>query len=271
MRPLNKFDKIAIISFGICFIGLIVFLNKIYKGDYTGILGYLYTSNIKIYVFATTLFFFSFVAINKSASIILKKLEFEQNKSSKRRELPFWAQVLISGLFSLVGIVLYLHWEVVAQWEEVGVSHGSYYDFPILFRVIVAISFFTGMIVLFVKKQDILDISLYLLYFWALIIPFMQIYINPFVGESGMSRDFSVGMPDNTSVTETIFNVYDGIPFDYHTSGIYGHYGLLFAIPLRLLGRCTPQKVIFLLALGQTVRKPDRAQQSNMATTSTMK
>ena len=53
---------------------------------------------------------------------------------------------------------------------------------------------------------------------------------------------------DNTSITETIYNVYDMVPFDYNTSSLYGHYGLFFLLPLRILGRATPEKVVGLLA-----------------------
>lgn len=75
----------------------------------------------------------------------------------------------------------------------------------------------------------------------------MQIYINPFACIYG-SNDFTMSIYDNTSITETIYNVYDMVPFDYNTSSLYGHYGLFFLLPLRILGRATPEKVVGLLA-----------------------
>lgn len=47
---------------------------------------------------------------------------------------------------------------------------------------------------------------------------------------------------------ETIFNVADGVPFEELTTGIYGHYGLFFLLPMKLFG-AKPLVVQVLIAL----------------------
>lgn len=47
---------------------------------------------------------------------------------------------------------------------------------------------------------------------------------------------------------ETIFNAYHGTPFNFATTGIYGHYGIFFAPLLKILGG-TPKALFSLIAL----------------------
>jgi len=46
-----------------------------------------------------------------------------------------------------------------------------------------------------------------------------------------------------------IYNVWRGIPYDLTTAGVYGHFGMLFAPVLWLMGGCTPHHLFMIYAL----------------------
>lgn len=151
---LEKYDKTAMISFGICFTGMILFFNKAYGGGYTGALANICDNNIKIYVFAVILFFSGYIAMNKIISLVIQKFGSEES-GLRKKEIPFWTQVIISIALALVGMAFYIHWGLVDQFEEVGVSNGTFYDFPMLFRAGLMVAFFVWICIIFMKAQDI--------------------------------------------------------------------------------------------------------------------
>ena len=145
---------------------------------------------------------------------------------------------------------LFGQWGLVEQFKEVGVVNGTFGDFPLAFRIILMLMCFWWTAAVTARNGDIGRETLYAVYGFSVLMTFMNIYIvNPFSTLNG-SADFSMALFDDTSVTETIYNVLDGVPFTYTTSGLYGHYALFLWIPLKILGSGNIHyKIIGLLAV----------------------
>ncbi len=147
------------------------------------------------------------------------------------------------------GIIGFIHWDFVDQFKEKGVIIETMNDIPNMYKILFIVVCTVGVYCVIVKDHDVLDYSLWSVFTLSLVIPFLQTYINPYSGTANSSGDFTIALCDFSSVTETIYNVYDFVPFDAYTTGLYGHYSLFFLIPLKLMGRCTPRKIMFLLSL----------------------
>lgn len=218
---------------------------------FTGISKWIYSTNLRIYGVFLTLF----MSILFMCKAILTLL-FHRKESVLEKSLNFdmkW-QIFATLTMVTIGIVLFSHWSVVEQFNEVGVANGTYYDFPIILRIV-----FMGCICLWgifmtVKNRDISRETLYMVCIYSLVVTFMGLYIvNPFevATVNDLTQDFSMGMSDNSSTTESIYNTLDGVPFTYMTSVIYGHYALVFSaflFPFKNWGGVLPYLIMGLLA-----------------------
>ncbi len=213
----------------------------------TGITMWLLESNIKIYGAFLVIFFGLFLLLNMLGSLMTWKQETE-GKNQSVVCLSKSVQILLTTIITTIGFGLFAHWGLVAQFKEVGVSNGTYYDFPMAFRVILMLIVFLWMAWMIIKDKDIEDASMWAAYITSIVVTFMCLFIvNPF-SFTNSTMDFTMGIYDNTSVTETIYNVFDGVPYTYSTTGLYGHYPLFFSLPLKFSGGGIAQ-IIGLIAL----------------------
>lgn len=227
---MEKSKKVSYIAFGISILGSFIFMTYMYiDTEKQGFTLWLMDSNLKIYGSFLILFFGSFMFLSRLGKFICRR-------EGKAILLSKASQIVLDIIIVSVGFGLFTHWGLVAQFEEEGVVNGTYYDFPIVFHAVLMLVFFVWMAWMIIKDKDIESISLWVTYVISFIVTFMCLFIvNPF-SCTNSSLDFSMGIWDNTSVTETIYNVYDEIPYTYSTTGLYGHYGLFFLLPLKILG-----------------------------------
>lgn len=184
------------------------------------------SSNVETYIvgliiYVTLLLLGSFVYYLKSEDSLKKK----KNNTLTRNK-----QLIICVAMTLVGTLLYVEWELKSQFVEVGVENGAYTFFPLGLRATVTIALLLCMGASVAKRYDLEKPVLWLSYFLSLLISFMGVYVsNPFSQWGG-------GQINISSIVTTIYNVADMTPFTWSTTPLYGHYGLFFFFPLKLLG-----------------------------------
>ena len=247
--------SISMLFFTVCFTVTIFFYNVMYsvaQNTRYVLLNKLSETNVRIYGAGLVLFFFLFVSMEflagRRVPHCMNQLEYS---TVSLNQVSKWAVSLIPAA---IGFGLFVKWGFVDQWKEVGVSNNTFYDYPMLFRVLLTLV--AGIVVAgkVRMRSDISQIELYSIYAFSVMITIMQLYINPFASiYSSGDSDFTMAIYDNTSITESIYNVYDLVPYNNATSSLYGHYGLLFLAPLRLIGRANPETVVALLVCGGSI------------------
>lgn len=232
---MERFTKNIYSAFLISITISFAFVYYIYTDfDKTGIAMWIFESNVKVYVIFLIIFFALFFIINMFESLMDKNRAFKNEK--EMRLLKKNTQIFLVILFTATGFSLYTHWGLTEQFEEIGVCNGTWYDFPMTFRIILMLLFFCWMAWMLAKDKDIEDASVWVIYAISIVVTFMCLFIvNPF-SHTNSTLDFSMALCDNTSVTETIYNVFDGVPYTYSTAGLYGHYALFFLLPLKIFG-----------------------------------
>lgn len=239
--------KAVYISFVISIFVSFAFIYYIYTDPVqTSFAIWILDSNVKIYSFFLIIFFGSFFIVNMLGRIVGNSVG--GGKREDARLLPKTTQILLTTAVAAVGFAIFAHWAFITQFEEFGVCNGTYYAFPMAFRLILMLLIFFWMAWMIIRDKDIEDVSVWAMYAISIIVTFMGLFIaNPFSFVNAVS-EFSMRIYDNTSVTETIYNVFDGVPYLYSTTGLYGHYALFFLLPLKIIGAGSAQ-VVGLIAL----------------------
>lgn len=239
--------KTVYISFIISIFVSFAFIYYIYTDSVqTSFAIWILDSNIKIYSVFLIFFFGSFFIVNMLGRIVGNSVWGGAREDD--RLLPKTTQILLTTAVVVVGFAIFAHWAFITQFEEFGVCNGTYYAFPMAFRLILMLLIFFWMAWMIIRDKDIEDVSVWAMYAISIIVTFMGLFIaNPFSFVNAVS-EFSMGIYDNTSVTETIYNVFDGVPYLYSTTGLYGHYALFFLLPLKIIGAGSAQ-VVGLIAL----------------------
>lgn len=242
--------KIVYISFIISIFVSFAFIYYIYTDPVqTSFAIWILDSNIKIYSVFLIIFFGSFFIVNMLGRIVGNSV-WGGGKRKDARLLPKTTQILLTTAVAAVGFAIFAHWAFITQFEEVGICNGTYYAFPMAFRLILMLLIFFWMAWMIIRDKDIEDVSVWAMYAISIIVTFMGLFIaNPFSFINAVDfSEFSMGIYDNTSVTETIYNVFDGVPYLYSTTGLYGHYALFFLLPLKIIGAGSAQ-VVGMIAL----------------------
>lgn len=245
------------VSMIISLLGFWVFFYCLYGTELSnvGILQWIMENNIKAYAIGLILFAVIFAVTFLLTANILRKLQKNQVICIKYKHALLMLAVIV-----ICGMVFFFNMIFVAQYDEIGFSDGTVNDFPQLLVFVCLFVLLTMVFRLYRKEYDTISIIEYGIYAYAIIVTFMGTFIvNPFSAPGIGGIDFTMSQTyDITSVTETIFNVLDGVPFTYDTTSLYGHYGLLYAIPLFLLNltktvRGGVEQVMMMIALAACV------------------
>ncbi len=233
----------------------IVFLSIIYNGDvenYSGICRALCSKNMIVYAISLAIYGLTFLLLNVIDGLISSRV---LGVIVNAGDIPGegcgvickpTVQFFLTGLISVGGFIMFSQWGLVEQFKEDGVANEDFYNFPTIVYGIIMIIVFCWIYVLMKKNTDVKMDSLHLICALALLYTFLNHYcLNPFVDR--YTNDLTYEMINKSSVTETIFNVWDGVPFSYQTTGIYGHYSLFF-LPLKLFGKANEYILPIVLA-----------------------
>ena len=195
--------------------------------------GTIINNNISKYLAGLVIFFLLYIFTYKIFFRVYN------NISMNNKGIGPWGVNGVALITFLLGIGLFMHWKFISQYQEVGCVNLEY--LPVAYMFLGGVLIFGYFLYCLVNQFDLQNNTIMLIFCYSIFITFITNFINPYNCD-GYS-------PNIASVTETIYNCYDCIPFDHTTSGIYGHYGLFFAIPLRIFARCTPRRISFLISV----------------------
>lgn len=207
---------------------IIVFWFGCYKIE-SNVTSALTKSNILIYIIGVCAYtFLLFLGV-----FIHTRLEKSINYKREFSCVPEKIQVLICFFVFICLTALVVKWLVFDEFHEEGVSNGAYFFFPKIINISLYILLFIIIIFYIVYKKDIYIPTLYAIYFGSVIISFFGEFVpNPFSSWGG-------GILNISSVTESIYNVVDLVPYTNESTSIYGHYALFFLLPIKILGVST--------------------------------
>lgn len=233
---------IWILSFMFSTIVLLLFLRYILqlkKENLTGILFWIKSSNFNLYFVILIIFLLSFLVgrfvffhTPKWGRYLSGKLE---NAICKAAYI-----ILVAGFLFLL-----LNWLFVQQYFEFSSSANSLPISTVPLGYILVIFVIGLALVIWVirENKDCSPNFVKPVYALCLVLIFWGLYIPNF-----FVSDYYHGV----AAIESIYNVADLTPFTYLTTGIYGHYGIFFYVPLKLVG-CTIESVVALMALSGCV------------------
>ena len=143
-------------------------------------------------------------------------------QSAEPRKLPGWAGGLAALALVALGVALLVHWALIGSKGEYTftISFMQFVNFPVPLVVVVAVSALAAIGCALVKQYDISRYTLWSVYAVALVVAFYATY------RANIFRDDAY---HTVAVLESIYNVYDLVPFTRLTSGVYGHYALFFS------------------------------------------
>lgn len=239
MKRKWSLKTVALLSFVAAVIVCLGFAGHVlnlHAEEYEGIMAWIKDSNIHFYFLMLLLFAVTFLG-SRIVFIFLKPTE---DETGRIYDLSFRKQSVMVAMPVIFVFAFLLHWFCMEQYTEFPYSAAAR---PLLLIPVgMAVSVIVGGILMAfymtVKKRDISDFSLYLVYVICLILCFYSLYyVNIF------KADFHHGI----AVLESIYNVCDLVPFTQATTGIYGHYGLFFILPMRM-SHGSPYMAAWLLA-----------------------
>lgn len=205
---------------------------------------------VKVYVLGVLLFAVLFFAYN---IYLLFLNDVSDNNEANDKEL--YKIILIVCFFFFFLICLDLLFRSQFKEAEYVFEIGNFCMLPRGIWIIAFICLCILVGILIYRRQDISIYGRWCAYAWSCIMTvFTNLVLNPFNANTAESGYFG-DVLRSTYVTETIYNVLDGIPFSYDTTGLYGHYGLFFLLPLKISGNRNSFYVIaaifVLIALAQ--------------------
>ena len=225
---MKKNELIYGMPFGFAFLLLLLFINfclNLSSDNQNPLLLWIFSSNLHFYFSMLVLFVVSFLTIYFIQNILLI------NKPNILFQSSFSLQTgkILSYLFLFVVALLFLHWFFVNQKAEFAYSYATMPAFLAkISDVLFVISLGTVLtIYAVVGKKDVSSYLVLFSYIICVIFTFFGLYIP-----NCLVSDFYHGQ----AIIESIYNVCDLIPFSQETTGIYGHYGLLFLPFLKILG-----------------------------------
>jgi len=194
---------------------------------------------ITIYVTGVMIYGITFLLSIPFFSWLLSSGKKKNAKGEAEKKGYLWEVVLcVFFLFLIAHLFL-------AQYEEAGFNTGNLVNIPKLVWGIVVIALHTIAFLLMVLDDDISLYGKYFSYFISIVVSFASIFIlNPFVDGRLANGYDTCGFLEFNCIWETIYNVYDAVPYTYDTTGLYGHYGLFFLLPLKLFGQSNKIAVI---------------------------
>lgn len=135
------------------------------------------------------------------------------------------------------GAIIVVDWFFKSQFEENEIEYelGMFTTVPKTLWGVSILIVLISIVKRLYKDSDITKPSLYLAYGYSVVITFWSnLILNPF-SDNLPENGFWNGVLRSTYLVQTIYNTYDGVPYTYDTTGLYGHYGLFF-LPLQFVG-----------------------------------
>lgn len=193
-----------------------------------GLLQKLQTSNLSLYLVLLFIFGISFLTICGLCKLYAEKGQLPGRIWNEK--LVFTQKVSKTAAVAFISIIVifFAKWLYADQFKEFGISRTA----PVIEEWCPAIfySFCIGVALyiysLWRSKSDIQTWMLYSVYALCVIFTFYGLYHNLYLSD----------LHHGTAFTESIYNFLDLIPVSIETTGVYGHYGLFFLLPLKLFG-----------------------------------
>ncbi len=189
---------------------------------YSGIWLWMNESNFRFYAVMLLVFFSVFFGI-RIVCILFERTE----NSTMQYVMSYYEQAAIAALPVIILLYSLDRWFWIEFVDEFPYTASGRAVFTVpssLMRLV----FLAGIVLTFymlLKEREISTFSLYFVYVMCIVLCFYgTYYVNL----------FKIDMHHAVAVIESIYNVCDLIPYTKITSGIYGHYGLFFLLPVRL-------------------------------------
>ena len=205
----------------------------------------LISSNVKVYVIGI-LIFASFLLILGSVTyyFIIKGVIQNRRRNIK---LNTKLQIITCIIMIMIGVAIFIEWGLYSQHLEVGEENAAYSYFPLLIRGSITAALLILIGIYIIRKYDMNNVVLWTIYFIALLVSFMSVYVvNPYADWGSLNN--------TVTITETIYNVADMVPYTWETTPLYGHYGLFFLLPLKIIGT-NVVTIGVLLAIGELIEE----------------
>lgn len=187
-------------------------------------------SNIIYYVALCSVFLVSFFI----ALFIFKNIEVEGNKN----DILIFIFTIILFVFFYISDSLPIN--SYSTNKDNFAWHGN------LLFVVLEFVFFI-LIIWFIQKKRIC-VNKYIYYLSIVLLCVLTFFINYQVYTTDM-----YSMYHRHAYLYEIYKCYSGVPYTSTTSSIYGHYGLFFLLPLKLLGGYSLKNVILLISIGYII------------------
>lgn len=237
--PLTNVKNVWLLSFITSIAVELCFLEyglALQDENLTGIWVWIKKTNFNFYFTVLLVFFTSFLISRFLAFCIVKNWKFNLRSDYSL----FWKIVTLIGVISVVSLLLnWLFVQIYFEPHPPLVRSLPIATLPMGYILVIGTSGVMLITWAILEHKDcpsaltkyVYSISV-VLTFWALYSP------NIFVAD----------LHHGVAALESIFNVADLTPFTYTTTGIYGHYGIFFCLPLRIFG-CSIENVVALMAI----------------------
>lgn len=195
------------------------------SGRCEGIMIWMKDSNLHFYFVMLLVFFSVFLGVR--AVFLLVEFTVGGNgtfpaSSVKQHILVVFPAVLVLGM-----LIYWLCVKLDGEFPYDASQMWPLYSIPRGLAVLVLVFGMLWAVYIAAGKKDLPDVCLYIVYALCLILYFDSINcVNVFKGD----------IHHKAAVFESIYNVCDLVPYTELTSGIYGHYGLFFLLPMRMAG-----------------------------------
>lgn len=186
-------------------------------------------SNIAIYVVAMFLFISCFFVMH-----LIVKNKISAQKTIRDNTIPFIGIVLyICSLVFLIAVLLIDEKFVVVKQSTYLFRNTLWFPIYLLFLVL-TVNIFTFLVIPNdTKKNKWFRLSLIVTL--AILVVFLTFTSNPFGDLGGGAWHFD-------AYINSIMNTDNFVPYSYEVNSIYGHYGIFYIIPVKILSYITPTK-----------------------------
>lgn len=232
-------DFIIVLFSVLCGFGFIWWIYNQNIASCNTLIQKIYSSNVCIYIVTLLIVGVAFIVLNVIRNFTEKLFSKNREECGEQREISKNVSTLITAAFVIAGLALFVEWAYVEQFKEPGIINGNYHSFPKIAVITAVILLFVWEIVYIKQGNDFTNISVWFCYAACVLSTFLLYYVpNQF--SLGANDIWSADLGANVPCTETMYNAADGVPYDFSTTGLYGHYSLFLALPFRILGVSNP-------------------------------
>lgn len=188
-----------------------------------GIMLWIKGSNLKLYLAVLAVFFIIFFGVR----VVFLLLEFTAGGNGRFRASPNIQHIFVALPVILVlgGLVQWLCVNLAKEFPYGAHAMLPVYLVPKSLTVLFLILGAACVVYIAAGKKDLPSVCLWMIYALCLVF-----YFDAMNSINVYKADFY----HKIAVFESIYNVCDFVPYTRTTSGIYGHYGLFFLLPMRM-------------------------------------